>query len=277
MATRPLSLVSMLMAITLTPDSGDAQAVHPPTYDYDSVSPGVQGPTSPLFATPYRRFVRTFSVSVPILVPTIDLQAALPAGFIPIPTANPNVASITLLLSFQVMDGLPTALGPFDTLMILAGAQNTSLGRREVLVVETQESTQESIEAHQQAAGGSIRLAAFTWEIGEKNGLLDVRVDVDAGGGSVQVAAKGSAQLNDRVKLDPNPTPLRIIAAGMALPAFFEASQIDRRVVANNGTNVSVRAKTGRLEIQGGASLAILGVGSAFILSKTQEVWLAFE
>jgi hypothetical protein len=38
-----------------------------------------------------------------------------------------------------------------------------------------------------------------------------------------------------------------------------------------------VSAKADRLELPGGGSLLVLDVGPAFVFSKSQEVWLAFE
>ena len=68
-----------------------------------------------------------------------------------------------------------------------------------------------------------------------------------------------------------------LVDAGVALGSFRLASMFDQRVVTSSPTNVEVSAKDGRLELSGGASLMLLGVGPAFIFSKSQEVWLAFE
>jgi len=91
------------------------------------------------------------------------------------------------------------------------------------------------------------------------------------------VATRGSAQIDQRVKFDPNPSPFRFVDAGVALGSFRVASLFDQRVVTSGPTNVEVSAKDGRLELPGGRSLIVLGVGPTFIFSKSQEVWLAFE
>jgi hypothetical protein len=51
----------------------------------------------------------------------------------------------------------------------------------------------------------------------------------------------------------------------------------DQRVVPSTATNLKVSAKADRLELPGGRSLLVLGVGPTFVFSKSQEVWLAFE
>jgi hypothetical protein len=51
----------------------------------------------------------------------------------------------------------------------------------------------------------------------------------------------------------------------------------DQRVVPITATNVEVSAQDGRLNVPGGGSLPVLGVGATFVLMKSQEVFLAFE
>src|SRR5712691_2463308 len=53
----------------------------PPTYDYDTATPGTQPPTSPLLAGAEARFVRTLALLFNVIVPLTELQAILPAGF----------------------------------------------------------------------------------------------------------------------------------------------------------------------------------------------------
>jgi hypothetical protein len=272
----PAAFALIVSLMTLPLAGADAG---PPTYDYDPDAPGVQGPTSPLFANPISRFMRTLSLAVPVLVPTAELQSALPPGFIAVSTADPNVASINVTSSYHVVDGLPRYVGPYHTVVVVAAARNTNVSpqRIEVLVIDTLRSTQESVDDANETFGGGTRLAEFEWEISEKGGVLDVRLNVEAEGHALQIAATGSANLSEHVVLNPNPSPFRIVDAGVALQAFFQASQFDRRVVPNTGTNVTATATDGRVEILGGASLRILGVGSAATFSSRQEIWLAFE
>ena len=267
--------VALIVSLLTLPGGA---AAGPPTYDYDPNAPGVQGPTSPLFANPIGRFMRTLSLAVQVLVPTADLQSTLPPGFIAVSTADPNVASINVLSSYHVVDGLPRDRGPYHTAVVLATARNTNVTpqRNEVLVIDNLQSTQESVDAANETFGGGTRLAEFEWEISEKGGVLDVRVNVEAEGHVLQIAATGSANLSDHIVLNPNPSPFRMVDHGVALQAFFQATQFDRRLVPNTGTNVTATAKDGRVEIVGGASLRILGVGSATFSSR-QEIWLAFE
>jgi hypothetical protein len=263
------ALVALLMV-----EPGGAEASQPSTYDYDLTTPGVQGPTSPLFASPFRRFTRDV-LNVSVLVPTVQLQAVLPSGFTALATADPSLASISVLASFQAMDGLPHEIGPYHTLQILVAARNTNLSpsRVEILSLDNQRSTQESVDDENQTFGGS-RLAEFEWEISEERGVLHVGVNVVADGHSLHVTASGSAVVNQRVTQNPNPSAFRVVSAGVAGSAFFVSSQFDRRLVPNTGANVM--AKDGRIELPGGASLEIRGVGTA-TFQKSQEVWLAWE
>jgi hypothetical protein len=278
MATRLLRCFGILAlttaTITLRPPPACAQ---PPTYDYDAGNPGVQGPTFPLFANSFTRFFRPISVNVPVLVPAADLQAALPSGFIAVSDAVGR-STISALFSFQVTDAEQAPAVPYHTLVLLTAATNTQLNRRETLVLARFNSTQESVDAQNLATGGGARLADFEWEVEQQHGELSIRVAIEEEGGlALHVAARGSAQIDQRVKFDPNLSPFRFVDAGVALGSFRVASMFDQRAVASDPTNLEVSANDGRLELPGGASLIVLGVGTSFIFSKSQEVWLAFE
>jgi hypothetical protein len=278
MATRLLGYFGILAlttaTITLRPSPACAQ---PPTYDYDASTPGVQGPTFPLFASSFTRFFRPITVIVPVLVPAADLQAALPSGFNAVSDAVGR-STISALFSFQVTDAEQAPATPYHTLVLQTVATNTHLSRREILVLARFNSTQESVDAQNLATGGGVRRADFEWEVGQKGGELSILVAIEAEEGfALHVAARGSAQIDQRVKFDPNPSPFRFVDAGVALGSFRVASMFDQRVVTSDPTNVEVSAKDGRLELPGGGSLIVLGVGPTFIFLKSQEVWLAFE
>jgi hypothetical protein len=278
MATRLLRCFAILAlttaTLTLRPSPACAQ---PSTYDYDADTPGVQGPTFPLFANSFTRFFRPISVNVPVLVPSADLQAALPSGFIAVSDAAGR-STISVLVSFQVTDAEQAPATPYHTLVLLTAVTNTHLNRRETLVLARFNSTQESVDAQNLATGGGVKRADFEWDVGQKGGELSILVAIEAEDGlALHVAARGSAQIDQRVKFDPNPSPFRFVDAGVALGSFRIASLFDQRVVTSNPTNVEVSAKDGRLELPGGGSLTVLGVGPTFIFSKSQEVWLAFE
>jgi hypothetical protein len=278
MPTRLLGCFGILAlttaAITLRPSRACAQ---PSTYDYDAGAPGVQGPTFPLFANSFTRFFRPISVNVPVLVPAADLQAALPSGFNAVSDAVGR-STISALFSFQVTDAEQAPATPYHTLVLQTVATNTHLSRRENLVLARFNSTQESVDAQNLATGGGVRRADFEWEVGQKTGELSILVAIEAEDGlALHVAERGSAQIDQRVKFDPNPSPFRFVDAGVALGSFRIASLFDQRVITSNPTNVEVSAKNARLKLPGGRSLIVLGVGPTFIFSKSQEVWLAFE
>jgi len=160
-----------------------------------------------------------------------------------------------------------------------AAATNTYLNRVETLLLARFNSSQEAVNAENLTTGGGVWLADFEWEVGQKRGELDIRVEIEAGtvGLALQVAATGSAQIDQRVRFDPNPRPFRFVNANVALRSFWVGSMFDQRVVASTATNLNVSAKAGRLELPGGRSLLVLGVGPTFTFSKSQEAWLAFE
>jgi hypothetical protein len=272
------STILALAVAILALNPGRAHAQEPATYDYDASTAGVQGPTSPLFANPFTRFFRTISVSVSLLVPAADLQAALPPGFNVVPDAQGR-ASISALFSFQVTNAEHVPATPYQTLVLQAAATNTYLNRVENLVLARFNSNQEAVDAENLTTGGGVWLADFEWEVGQKRGKLDIRVAIDAGdvGLALRVAATGSAQIDQRVRFDPNPRPFRFVDGHVALDSFWIGSMFDQRVVTTTATNLNVSAKVDRLELPRGGSLLVLDVGPAFVFSKSQEVWLAFE
>ena len=277
MATRLLGSFGILVA-TLTLQPTRAYAQQPPTYDFDPAVPGVQGPTSPLLANPFTHFFRAISVNVPVLVPATELQAALPPGF----NALADVlgrASINALFSYMVTDAEQTPVKPYRTLVLQVGARNTTLNRNEVLVLGSFSSTQESVDAQNLTVGSGAWLADFEWEISDKGGDLEIRVEIESEefGLGLSVAAKGPAEMNQRIRFDPNPLPFRWVDAGVALNSFWVGSTFDQLAVASTPTNIEVSAKDGRLELPGGFSLAVLGPGATFLFSKSQVVYLDWE
>ena len=278
MATRLLGYFGILALTIATFTLPAARAcAQPSTYDYDANTPGVQGPTFPLFASSFTRFFRPITVNVPVLVPAAALQAALPSGFTAVSDALGR-STISALFSFQVTDAELVPATHYHTLVLLAAATNTQLGRRETLVLARFNSTQESVDAQNLATGGGVKRADFEWEVDQKGGELSILVAIEAEDGlALHVAARGSAQIDQRVKFDPNPSLFRFVDAGLALGSFRLASMFDQRGVPSDPTNVGVSAKNGRLKLPGGASVMLLGVGPTFTFSKNQEVWLAFE
>jgi hypothetical protein len=280
MATPPLGSLGILVltvaTLALQPARADAQ--QPPTYDFDPAVPGVQGPTSPLLANPFTHFFRTISMNVPLLVPATELQVALPPGFNALPDALGR-ASINALFSFMVTDAEQAPIAPYHTLVLLVGARNTTLGRNETLVLARFNSTQGSVDAQNLTTGGGAWLADFEWEIAEKRGELEIGVDINSEevGLGLRVAATGPAEMNQRIRFDPNSSRFRWVDAGMALNSFWVGSTFDQRAVASTPTNVQVSAKDGRLELPGGFSLTVLGPGATFVFQKGQVVYLDWE
>ena len=65
----------------------------------------------------------------------------------------------------MVTDAEQAPVKPYHTLVLHAGARNTTLNRNEVLVLARFNSTQESVDAQNLTIGGGAWLADFEWEV----------------------------------------------------------------------------------------------------------------
>ena len=93
----------------------------------------------------------------------------------------------------MVTDAEQAPVVPYHTLVLLAGARNTSLDRNETLVLARFNSTQGSVDAQNLTTGGGAWLADFEWEIAEKGGELEIGVEINSEevGLGLSVARKG--------------------------------------------------------------------------------------
>src|SRR5687768_16279997 len=111
----------------------------PPTYDYNTATPGTQPPTSPLLADPTGRLMTPFRLSVTALVPLAELKAVLPPGFTanPLPPPNPpDLAPLNLSFDFQAQcEHAGKASGPASGLYVLHFARNIVRNRNEFVVL----------------------------------------------------------------------------------------------------------------------------------------------
>jgi hypothetical protein len=179
----------------------------------------------------------------------------------------------------MVTDAEQAPIRPYHTLVLIAGAINTTLGRNEALVLARFNSTQASVDAQNLTTGGGAWLADFEWEIAEKLGQLEIGVEMESAevGLGLSVTATGPAEMNQRTKFDPNASPFRWVDAGVALNSFWVGSTFDQRAVASTKTSITVFAKNKRLELPGGFSLTVLGPGATFVFQKGQVVYLSWE
>ena len=112
----------------------------PPSHDYDTAIPGIQGPTSPVLANPTGRLFSAARLSITTMVPIEDLQRILPPGYTanPLPAPNPpGLAGMGLGFDFQAQcdraGAAPSGSAPW--MFALHQARNTALARNEVLVL----------------------------------------------------------------------------------------------------------------------------------------------
>lgn len=255
----------------------------PPTYDYDSLTPGTQGPQSPLLAGYTYRSVRAYQVAIPVLVPRAELQALLPAGFVPIATpAGSDTATVTLNFfldqRFQPqVNG--EVYGPTTALLATTNATNTTLSqpRTEILFPIFEVSGGEA-ELNAVFGANAARKAKVTAEIEQEEGTMKFKFKVVDGGigMNLEASAEGSMNINTRAKSDPVGIPFRSFSGFTPNNAFWAASQSDTLAVPAATAKAKVSAPNGRLQMVTG-SLPILGFGANVTFSRGVEFFLRFE
>ena len=196
----------------------------PPSHDYDTMIPGIQGPTSPVLANPTGRLFSAARLSVTTIVPLEDLQRILPPGYTanPLPAPNPpGVAGMGLGFDFQAQCDRAGAAPSGSALWMFALhlARNTALARNEVLVLAAEVADESFLNCHQAVFGpGGSRLAELEAEVRQKHGQLHIEYEVgdEAIGLKIKVRAEGPAAFTARNNhADPAPSPLRTLDQGL--------------------------------------------------------------
>jgi hypothetical protein len=196
----------------------------PPSHDYDTAIPGIQGPTSPVLANPAGRLFSTTRLNVTTMVPLEDLQRILPPGFTanPLPPPNPSgLAGLGLTFdSFAQCDrtgAAPSGSAPWMSVAHLA--RNTALARNELLILAAEVADESFLNCHQAVLGpGGSRLADLEAEVREKDGQLHIQYEVKdkAIGLRIKVRAEGPAAFSARNShSDPALAPLRTLDQGL--------------------------------------------------------------
>lgn len=196
----------------------------PPSHDYDTVMPGIQGPTSPVLTNPTGRLFSASRLSVSTIVPLEDLQRILPPGYNanPLPAPNPpGLAGIGLGFDFQAQcdraGAAPSGSAPW--MFALHVARNTALARNEVLVLAAEVADESFLNCHQAVFGtGGSRLAEVEAEIRQKHGQLRINFEVEDEeiGLHIKVRAEGPAAFNARSNhADAAPSALRTLDQGL--------------------------------------------------------------
>ena len=255
----------------------------PPTYDYNPDVQGTQGPTSPLVDGYTYRSVRQYQIAVPVLVPVDALTAALPPGFVPIPTA-PGTATATVTLNFfldqrfQPTVGGPT-YGPVTALLATTTATNTTVvPSRNEIVFPLFEVSGGVAELNAVFGAGAARLAKVEAEVSQDAGVMKFQFKVeDKGTGlKMDVSLEGSMDINARAKSDPVGLPFRAFTGFVPNRAFRAASQSDTLTIAAATAKTKLLSTGNRLVFPSG-SMPILGLGANVTLSRGVEFFLKFE
>jgi hypothetical protein len=196
----------------------------PPSHDYDTVVPGIQGPTSPVLANPTGRLFSAARLSVTTIVPLEDLQRILPPGFTanPLPTPNPpGLAGLGLTFDFQGQcertGAAPSGSAPW--MSAAHTARNTALARNEVLVLAAEVADESFLNCHQAVLGpGGSRLAELDVNVRQKDAQLRIQYEVKdkAIGLHIKVRAEGAPAFTARsAHADPTPAPLLTLDKGL--------------------------------------------------------------
>ncbi|HVF68304.1 MAG TPA: hypothetical protein VM914_11600 [Pyrinomonadaceae bacterium] len=260
-----------------------AQGAPPPTYDYNASVPGTQPPASPLVANHEFRSVRLYQLSVPVLVPLAELQAALPPGFVPVATpANSGAATVTLMFIYQQRFERTTvnqSFGPFSGVLVSTTILNTTVtpARQEILFPAFEVSDWVG-PLNDSFGPGAARQANVKVDISEKDGTLRMKFDVHdaASGFKVKAQAESTVDINTRSISDPIGLPFRTLGGLTPNEAFRGASQSDTLSVPATAALAQVDAPAGRLRLPGG-DVTILGLGANVSFSRNVEFFLKFE
>jgi hypothetical protein len=196
----------------------------PPSHDYDTAIPGIQGPTSPVLANPTGRLFSAVRLSVSAIVPLEDLQRILPPGYTanPLPAPNPP-GRAGLALNFDFLGqcdrpgAAPSGSAPWMGAFHLA--RNTALARNELLILMAEVADESFLNCHQALLGprGS-RLAELDVSVRQKNGQLRIQYEVEdeAIGLQIKLRADGPAAFSDRNShSDPATVPLLTLDQGL--------------------------------------------------------------
>ncbi len=284
-----VALALVVLALVGTSRIGSAQmgsGSPPPTYDWNDMAPGIQGPTSPLLAGAERRQLRLFRIQIPILVPLVELQAALPPGFIAI--ANPagsNTGQVTLDFNFQqrftrIADGL-TVGGSGLGLQVRVLNTNVMPNREEMDSLGEELSTQESVDYFNALYGpGIARLAKVSMQFVEDGGIFSFKGNVTDDGLGLNVSAQATSPgpLVNRIKNDPTGGTNRYLISGIS---FRVANQRDELAVPRAMANANIDAPNGKLQVPvaagGSRSLTISGIGATINFQRNVELFAKNE
>lgn len=251
----------------------------PPGYDYDATVTGVQPPTSPLLTGYNYRSLRTYQVTIPVLVPLDQLQAVMPPKFSATPSAagaTTSTLNLAFFLDQRFDEGGTGTFGPVSGLLVstVAVNQNTSPEQSE-LVSPAFEASGE-IEALNRSFGtGAARPADVSVSIKQSDDQMRFafRVHDEAGGLDVTVAASSPSGINTRATSDPVGLVFRTFHGRSANSGFRAASQSDTVAVPLAAAGAKLASHGDKLRLPGG-SLTVVGLGPTITFARNVEFLL---
>jgi hypothetical protein len=279
-----MKLLSILLILASALLAQDPTQAPPPTYDYDSAAPGVQGPKSPLLAGYTYRSFRAYQVAVPVIVPVADLQAILPSGYIATPTVsggNTTTVTLNFILDqrFQPDVTNPTTYGPTSALLVTATVTNSNrqIARQEI-IFPCFEASADVDKLNAVFGANTTRLAKVTASATEEKGMLKFAFEIsDSGIGlDLTMSAEAPDTLNTRAASDPVAYPFRAFTGLVPDAAFYAASQADAISVPTAAAKLKLHSPGHRLYFPAGA-LSILDFGTSVTFSRGVEFMLKFE
>lgn len=283
-----VGLTLTIVAISLTLGGSRRSMAQPPaspamlpTFDYDAAAPGVQGPASPLVASAELRAFRAHQMAFGVLVPLVELQALLPAGFDAVPSqagADTAMIGITFVYHQRTEVAGGSVVGPSSGVFVSATVSNTALNRQEALYLTAIFNDQATIDAHNGVMGpGSFRFGEVEVVLEERAGILSLAFDVaDTGTGlRLRAQADGPAAMLNHSRFDPQPAPFRFAnTGGQVGPASRAASQSDNQTLP--AAELKFKANGGELTLPSG-SLTIAGLGANVSFVRWGEVYTRTE
>ena len=275
----PALLITYAFALTAQTGSGSP----PATFDYDTATLGVQGPVSPLLANPDYRSLRSYQMTVPVIVPINELRSALPSGFEPIPTAE-GATTATLNLQmfvdqrFTIMKTGQT-YGPVSAVIAATTVMNNNVTpARQELALPIFETSGEVDALNAAFGAGTARLAKVKVQVTEDDGILHLSFDIHEPGINFHLKAEGEAPmtLNTRSVSDPNPLPYRTFNGLTQNGSFHGSSQSDLLTLPAASAFARVVAPNHQLNLPTG-TITILALGANVTFNRGLEFYIKFD
>lgn len=254
----------------------------PPTYDFDLATPGTQPPTSPVVANHDYRSLRTYQMTIPVLVPLSQFQAILPPGFNAIPSAE-GANTATLSLGFFVdqrfeRTGVNESYGPVSALLVSATVTNTNVNpARSELVFPAFEASSDVDALNASFGPGTARLADVKVSVEQMKGKMRFTFNIADRelGLKLRASAEAPTTINNRSTSDPVGLVFRALNGRTPNAPFRAASQSDALTLPAGDAKAKLTAANRKLRFPAG-TLTVVGVGPNVTFNRNVEFFVKF-